>query len=342
MRSKLLLLALFSSALAAAQVSPYTGQSAVQPDSTGRYRLLIGGHFHGASTNASGFPAATVLANIDAINATEANVLLSTGDLFLQPDKDSARYTSSLFQRLKLPLFNAPGNHDLEGRAYRTPMPQRIDMGKDRIILLDTERDNSDIKGDQLALLEDLTTEVGTIKPEHVFIVTHRPVWAEDDPRYSALFSGNTRSLTGNNYKRDVWPLIKRMAANTQVFWISGSMAGRAPASLFFQEHEPNITYIQCAIRDQLRDAMLIADVDATGLTWRLWSLTGEETFPVTTYDAAWWEARQSKVEPFNWRRVPYLVKKNLSSPVFWYGASAALLLALAFSFVWRRTRRNR
>lgn len=341
MKQALLILAIFSEVLAPAQVSPYSGRTVVPPDSAGRYRLVIGGHFHGASTNASGFPAATVLANIDAINATQANVLLSTGDLFLQPDKDSARYTSALFQRLQLPLFNAPGNHDLEGRAFRTPMPQRIDMGKDRIILLDTERDNSDIKDDQLAMLEDLAAEVATVKPDRVFIVSHRPVWAEDEPRYSALFSGNTRSLTGNNYKRDVWPLIKRMAASTEVYWISGSMAGRAPASLFFQEHDTHITYIQCAVRDQLRDALLIADVDASGIRWKLWSLTGEETFPVRTYDAAWWEARQSKVEPFNWRRVPFLVKKNLTSPVFWYGASTALLLALAISFVRRRTRRN-
>ncbi|HQX99623.1 MAG TPA: hypothetical protein PLV08_07595, partial [Flavobacteriales bacterium] len=46
----------------AAQTSPYNGRSLVQPDSSGAYRLLIGGHFHGASSNVSGFPAATVLA----------------------------------------------------------------------------------------------------------------------------------------------------------------------------------------------------------------------------------------------------------------------------------------
>jgi hypothetical protein len=289
--------------------------------------LLISGHLHGSSSSASGFPAATVLANLDAINATRANVFLSTGDLFLLPDRDSARYATSFFSRLALPLFNAPGNHDLEGRAFRAPMPQRIDLGNDRILLFDTERDNSDIKGDQLDLLRTVVDEAAAGRVKRLFIVSHRPVWAEDEVRYAALFSGNTRSLTGCNYTGTVLPLLRQAAAQAEVFWISGSMAGRAPASVFFQPHEKNITYIQCAVRDQLRDALLLADVGPDGVQWSLRSLTGEPVEPVSTYDAAWWEARQGKREAFNWRRIPYLVRKNVTSSVFWYGAATMLVL---------------
>lgn len=320
-----------------AQVSPYTGKAVVPPDSMGSYRLLIGGHFHGASTNVSGFPAATLLANLDAVNATRANVFLSTGDLFLRPDRDSLRFAASLFSELGLPLFNAPGNHDLEGHAFRVPMPQRIDMGSDRILLFDTERDNSDIKGDQLELLRSVVEGAENHTMRRLFIVSHRPVWSEDDTRYSALFAGNTRSITGANYTKEVLPLLRKAAVNTEVYWISGSMAGRAPASLFFQPHEKNITYIQCAIRDQLRDALLIADVAPGGLTWQLMSLTGEPVEPVATYDAAWWESKQGKREEFNWRRIPYLVKKNVTSTPFWYGAGAALVLLLLLRVALRR-----
>jgi hypothetical protein len=321
-----------------AQVSPFTGRAVVPPDSLGRYRLLIGGHFHGESTNVSGFPASTVLANLDALNATRANVFLSTGDLFMQPDRDSARYASRFFSKLDLPLFNAPGNHDLEGHAFRTPMPQRIDLGADRILLLDTERDDSDIQGDQLAALETLAQEALAGQVRHVFIVSHRPVWAEGNARYQALFSGNTSSLAGANYDREVLPILRRIASKAEVYWISGSMAGRAPASLFFQPHEANITYIQCAVRDQLRDAVLIADVGPAGIEWALRSLTGEPVRAVGTYDAAWWEKNQSKVEEFHWRRIPYLVRKEVTSATFWYGFAAA---ALVF-FGWRRLRSAR
>lgn len=323
-----------------AQTSPYTGHAVREPDSTGQYRLLIGGHFHGGSSSASGFPAATILANIDEINVTRANIFLSTGDLFLLPDRDSARFVSSFFSRLTLPLFNAPGNHDLEGLAFRAPMPQRIDMGKDRILLFDTERDDSDIKGEQLELLRTVVDEAESGVVKRIFIVSHRPIWSEDDSRYAALFAGNTRSIGGCNFTTVVLPLLRKATTHTEVYWISGSMAGRAPASVFFQPHEPNLTYVQSAVRDQLRDALLLADVGPEGITWSLLSLTGEPVEAVSTYDAAWWESRQGKREPFNWRRVPYLVRKNLSSPVFWYGAATTAVLCVIC--LWTLTRRRR
>jgi hypothetical protein len=325
-----------------AQVSPYTGKAVVPPDSAGHYRMLIGGHFHGASTNGSGYPAATVLAGLDTINGVRANLLLSTGDLFLDPDRDSLRYATSLFAKLDVALFNAPGNHDVEGRAARNhaQFPLTIAMGPDRIVLLDTERNNSDILGDQLAVLKNLadSTVVGGIT--RIFIVSHRPVWAEDDARYGRLFQGNTRSITGSNFGRDVLPLLRRMATVAEVFWISGSMAGRAPASIFFQPHEANITYIQCAVRDQLRDALLLVEATPDHLAWSAVSLTGTSTGPVVTYNADWWEANQSREEPFNWRRLPYLIRKNLAYPSFWYGAIASVLfMAPILLFLFRRKR---
>lgn len=320
-----------------AQVSPYNGRSLVPPDSTGAYRLLIGGHFHGASSNVSGYPAASVLANLDRINATGANAFLSTGDLFMQPDRDSARYMDSFFKRLALPLFNAPGNHDLEGEAFAAGrrMPQMLAMGADRIVLLDTERDDSRLKGDQLKVLEDLARD--TMAGRRVFIVSHRPIWSEGDRRYSELFAGNTRAVLDPGYRSDVLPIVRRIAEQGEVFWISGSMAGRARSSIFFQPEEKNITYIQCAVRDQLRDALLIADVSSVGVRWQGISLSGDTLASVETYDAAWWKAQLGTNEEFNWRLLPYLVKKTVLQPTFGYGAIVGLLLALLFRVLRRR-----
>jgi hypothetical protein len=123
----------------------------------------------------------------------------------------------------------------------------------------------------------------------------------------------------------------------SEVFWISGSMAGRAPASIFFQPHEKNITYIQTAIRDELRDALLIADVDTHGVRWSTISLSGEPVAAVGSHDVAWWQERQGVEAPFRWRLLPYLIKKNLSYPAFWYGFMIALVLGFAMRAIRRR-----
>jgi hypothetical protein len=337
MRCALFLAMLFAALGAGAQRSPFTGIAVPPADSTGAYRLMFGGHFHGSSTGRSGFPAATVLAGIDTINTLAPHMLLSTGDLFLSADKDSARFARAFFHKLRVPLFNAVGNHDVEGEMYLRsygPTHQVIDIGDDRVIILDTERDNGDVRNDQLATLR-AQAEGPAVK--RLFIVSHRPVWAEEDERYGPLFEGNTRSALGNNFRKEVLPVLQRIAERSEIFWVSGSMAGGAPASIFFQEDAPNITYIQCAIRDEPRDALLIADVTPTAISWRALSLTGQQLEDPRMYDAAFWRSQRGGEEGFNWRLVPLYVGNALGHRAFWYGAGAMLLLVLLLRRVLRR-----
>ena len=309
-----------------AQTSPFDQRIVVPADSTGHYRLLFGGHFHGSSFGRSGYPAATLLANLDTINALNANALLSTGDLFLSADKDSAHYVDSFFKKLNTPLFNAPGNHDVEGKVYLRsygPTYTSFDIGPDRVILLDTELNNGNLESEQFALLKD---RLESFTGQNIFIVSHRPIWSEGNDRYAPLFAGNTRSAFGNNYMKDVYPLVKRIAEHAQVFWISGSMAGMAPASIFFQEDAPGITYIQCAIRDEPRDALLLAEVKNGTVEWEGISLTGQTLDAPKTYNVDYWQAHQSKVPEFNWRLIPYLVRLALTGAQFWFGVIVALI----------------
>jgi hypothetical protein len=320
-----------------AQRSPFTGTSVVPPDSTGSYRLIFGAHFHGASNSRSGYPAATVLANIDTINGLAANALFSAGDLFLDAGADIQRFERSLFTKLTVPLFNAPGNHDVESPRYAErygPTFGVVPMGADRMIWLDTERDLGSIVGDQLDLLR---SELERFDGKNLFIVAHRPLWAEGDSPYSELFAGNTRSLVPGNYRNTILPMLEEVAKRARVYWISGSMAGLAPSSIFFQEHIPNLTYIQCAVRDVPRDAILVADVTADTVIWTGISLTGRSMLQVQDYDAAWWSRSIRKKEPFNVRLVPLYVRQTVFSSTFWYGVLSALSFMLLLRAALRR-----
>ncbi len=331
-RSSWLITTVLCSAVLHAQVSPFNGLEVRPADSTGHYRILIGGHFHGESTNRSGFPAATLLANLDTINSLGAHLFLSTGDLYMDPVKDASRYQRSLFSKLRMPFFNAPGNHDLSSNG-----PGKVILANGRqdgwaFITFNTEEREGSLDAEQLTLLEDLAMDVKSL-----FIISHRPIWAEDDPQYSTLFKDNTRSLTGTNFRKDVYPLLERIAQHAHVYWISGSLGGSAPSSLFFQQHAPNITYIQCAIRDEPRDALLIADVFPDTVKWSSLSLTGQKLLAPEAYDAAWWRERVGKKAPFNWRLLPYLVKTTVLRREFWWGMLAAALLLWTGRRLYRR-----
>ncbi len=324
MRS-LAVLFFFSAVLCHAQISPFNGIP-IGPAPDGNYRLVISGHFHGASHDRSGYPAATLLANIDTINGLNAQILLSTGDLFLDPETDHQRYERSFFSKLNVPLFNAPGNHD-KGEYYDREFggsDQVITIGKDRIVLFDTERNNGSLDDAQIGLLQELLEGDA---PRRVFIVSHRPIWSEKDERYGPLFEGNTRAILGTNYSKEIGPLIERIAERSEVFWTSGSMAGEARSSIFFQPHAPNITFIQSAIRNELRDALLIADVKPDTINWSALSLTGQQLLRPQEYDAQWWWSQKGKREGFNWRLVPYLIRSTITHRAFWWGLAAGILL---------------
>jgi len=322
---------------ASAQRSPFNGLEVRPADSTGHYRILIGGHFHGESNNRSGYPAATLLANLDTINALGAHLFLSTGDLYMDARKDSARYAKALFSKLKVPFFNAPGNHDRVGQtAHHDQYPNAFKMaGDDRFMLFDTEKHDGSLGSDDHGVLKWVQQEAESVK--NVFIISHRPIWAEGDPQYSSLFKENTRSLTGTNFHKEVYPVLEKIAEHAQVYWISGSLGGGAPSSIFFQQHAPNITYIQCAIRDLPRDALLIADVGPDGVNWSALSLTGQQLLAPETYDAAWWRAQGGRSEAFNWRLLPYEAKKVLTHRAFWFGAAFAIVLVFVVRRLYHR-----
>ena len=341
------LIALFlvrSASVLYAQRSPFNGLQVLPADSTDHYRILIGGHFHGESTNRSGYPAATLLANLDTINSLGANLFLSTGDLFMDPVHDVPRYERSFFSKLKVPLFNAVGNHDTDegrqmelnafnGEAYGFGNTWYFPAGADPCLIFDTEKDDGSLIKQEWDMLRQLADG----KMRRLFIISHRPIWAEDDPQYSPLFEGNTRSLTGTNFQKDVYPLLEKIAEHAHVYWISGSMGGSAPSSIFFQEHAKNITYIQCAIRDEPRDALLIADVYPDSVKWSSFSLTGQILLAPEAYNVAWWREHLGKSGGFNWRLVPYLVKTTVLRKEFWWGTLAGVLLLLVARRLYRR-----
>lgn len=310
-------------------------------DSSGAHRMVFSGHFYGGSHSRSGYPAATVLANVDTLNALGAGVMLLTGDLFVEPVSDAQRHGAALYRRLNMPVYNAVGNHDLAGGRYEELFGatfMAFDRGPDRIIILDSERDNSKILGPQLELLEQAARDAGEGRLRHIFIVSHRPVWAEDDRELGELFRHNTRSMLGTNFERDVRPLLDRMRSHARVYWVSGSMGGFAPASVFHHEEAEGLFFLQTAIRDEPRDAVLVADVGEEHVRWWLVSLTGSKVGNVEGYDAAYWRKHMGVAgEGFNWRLMPLHVRNTVTHRAFWLGGALALLAMAVLRRLLRR-----
>ncbi len=317
----------------------------IETDSTGNYSFILSGHFHGSGTNRTGYPTQTLLANLEWINQSESAFLVCLGDLFLDVSNDIPFYEKSLFSKLRLPLFNAVGNHDLTGSIYEDNFGDTyyyFEVGNDIHIILNTEMNNGSIKGEQLDLLKEVGDKVKNGDYSNLFIHSHRTVWAKHYTDLDALFKDNTQATFGNNFSDEIYPLIKELSQHTNIIWTSGSM-GDAPVSFFnYKDADASITYIVTAIRGLKRDAVLKIDLVDNKPQFTPVSFTGEDLLPFEAYNVTFWNERVGQSEPFNYRLIPYYVKHMVVHYYFWFGALFGLISILCLRFVFRKIKKRR
>lgn len=316
-------------------------------DTLSDYSFIVSGHFHGASSNTSTYPAATLLANIDTLNSVNAAFLMSLGDLFIDVNEIYINnYNKSLFNKLKMPLFNAVGNHDISngnyyekvfGKSYYSFL-----LNSELFIVLDTEQDDGSIVDGQLEFFKNRLKDANSEKVKNIFIFSHRPVWSENNSRYSALFAGNTRTALGeNNYDDEIKPLLLEISKSKSIYWMSGSMAD-APASFFYhKEAESNIIYIQTAIRDLPRDAVMQVNLVNGKVKFKGISLTGQKLDMIENYNIEYWTKAVPDEAKFNFRMLPYLTKQILFHYYFWIGFTSSLLILIILRFVYSKWKKR-
>jgi hypothetical protein len=325
-------LLLFSVALNAQVVSPFNKLPVVVNDDN-NYSFLVGGHFHGSSFNVSGFPAASLLANIETLNSDSASFLISTGDLFLDIRNNIPTYQRSFFNKLKIPLLNAVGNHDVSGDVYNTNFGKtwfQFVIGTELFIVLDAEINDGSIKGEQLKFLTDaLETnchESSAIK--NVFIFSHRPIWTDGNEKLSTIFLDNTQADFGTNFKSDILPIVKKYSSKTALYWFSGSLGANAPASFFYYKDDNKITYIQSAIRDLPRDGIIQVNILSSKVSFETISFTEQQMPKLENCGLNLW-SNASKEEPFNYRLIPLYIKQVFFHRFFWYGLAGGVICIL-------------
>lgn len=316
-------------------------------DTLSDYSFIVSGHFHGGSSNTSTYPAATLLANIDTLNSVNAAFLMSLGDMFIDVNEIYINnYNKSLFNKLKVPLFNAVGNHDISngnyyekvfGKSYYSFL-----LNSELFIVLDTEQDDGSIVDGQLEFFKNRLKDANSEKVKNIFIFSHRPIWSENNSRYSALFAGNTRTALGeNNYDDEIKPLLLEISKSKSIYWMSGSMAD-APASFFYhKETESNIIYIQTAIRDLPRDAVMQVNLVNGKVKFKGISLTGQKLDMIENYNIEYWTKAVPDEAKFNFRMLPYLTKQILFHYYFWIGFTSSLLILIILRFVYSKWKKR-
>jgi len=309
------------------------------------YSFLVSGHWHGASSNVSGFPASSVLANLYAFNQSGASFIALTGDLFLDVTKDIPNYEQSLFKKINVPLFNAVGNHDISGDVYEQRFGSTwfsFSIHHQTFVFLNTEVNDGSIKGEQLDFfLQEIEDAKSNPDIKQVFVFSHRPIWSEEDEELKALFNDNTKADFSVNYNEEILPALQSLSSSKVVYWFSGSMGAAAPASFFYHQKQKNIFYIQSAIRDLQRDAVLKVNVKNDELSFETVSLNQNSAPQLENCGIELWKSDAGEPE-FNYRLIPLYIKQMLFHRYFWYGILSCIIVWLLYRLIVRIVRKKR
>jgi hypothetical protein len=333
----LIILLLFAFDSNAKGVSRSMNNKLISFDSIHDYSFIVSGHFYGGRSNQTGFPVNTILANLDWINRSNCTMLISLGDLFMDIKNDIPNYNISFFEKLKIPIFNAVGNHDISSDVYQTNFGKTFfyfQINNDIHLVLDTELNDGSIKDEQFQLIKEvdrLVEDHSSIK--NVFIYSHRTIWARSYSDLDRFFTDNTQSLFGNNFTAVVLPVLKSMQKKVQVTMFSGSL-GSAPASFFNYMSKDSIQYIATAIRGLKRDAVLVVSSHDSKVEFDVKSLTNQSINKFESYNLEFWNSNFGKKEEFNYRLIPLKVKNILMSIDFWLGIAFVLLSIVAVKLI--------
>ena len=316
-------------------------------DTSAAYSFLVSGHFYGSSTNISTFPASTLLANLDTLNASKPAFIMSLGDLFQDVNETYiANYNLCLFSKLAAPLFNSVGDHDLSnGNMYSKVYGETFfsfAVRSELYIVLNTELNDGSIKDGQLEFFKNAVKQASSAGIKNVFIFSHRPIWAERLEKYEKLFHGNTRTAFGkNNFTEDLQPLLKELSATKKIYWISGSMGG-GPASFFYDRNdELNVTFMITSLRDLPRDAVLKVNVNKGNVLFGSIPLAGEKPGAIENYNIDYWNKIVPAEKKFNYRLLPYLTLQMIRHHYFWIGFAVGSIVLLMLVFARKRWKRN-
>ena len=248
---------------------PIVGQ--LSPDPNASLTILVGGHLYGTPDKPSVHPAATFLDDIPGLRDSGAGLFVSLGDLYWSL-RSGVDMTLRDLGRLRMPVFNTPGNHCKAGGDYEAKFGRGygcVIAPRSLLVFLDTELDVWSVTGEQLAFFRRAVAAAEKDdRIRNVMFFGHRPLFASGQRRYGPFrrrINARSRKLVHSNYVRDLLPTVKRLAKTKHVKWFAGDIGTRPPNVFHDVDPKTKIHSYAVGLGNSPDDALLSLEIDADG-----------------------------------------------------------------------------
>ncbi len=335
--------------------SPINNAAITLPDSGWSYNFMTTGHLFGAHENRNSiYPAASFLANVDMINGQSPTVFIATGDI-VRSAKDSLATQGwrTAGQLLKAPIYNAPGNHDLDDeQAYKKAfgsLQSSFFIRDDLFVLLNSEF-LKEGKAEKLNSFIAREAEKATkrVQPvRHLFVFSHRMLAPLCNPDLSALDALANEPFSGKVSPEEACEIFKALKAipHTGEFWnFSGDVGTHwsVPALYGFDElNECHVLATGVGDTDEDRVAKVTVSYDGKVTAEVLPLFPEGRTQPAEDFTASFWQKSRG-VEQVDETTSENWMLAQFRKASFWGGVGSGIVLSLVGFLLLRRFRRNK
>ena len=187
---------------------------------------------------------------------------------FINTKADLARHRRVFTTNWGIPVFNAVGNHDLDG-AIMKPCSARRPSRSMWVLTASWCWTPSGTMGRIIGRQAELLFEATELARQGASGTCSRSPIAPSGPRCSPCSMGCSSTTPARCLRRAgprVLEALDAAAAGAGVFWFAGSMGGGAPASHPLAGDAQWVVYGMSAVRDEPRDALLLVSVDDDGV----------------------------------------------------------------------------
>ena len=230
--------------------------------------IIAGGHLYGNPYDEGDVPiAGTLQNNLDEINASNADLFFSLGDMTYIPLLESIQDMEKYFLgELSIPLFNSVGNHDLQsGRTfYESNFGQTyyaFEYGSIQIIVLDTIISHCYIEGHQQEMLSAMVqSALENEEITNILIFTHKLIFLDDEELTSRA---NGECAYGSNFTELRDELLIPASKQKPIYIIAGDVGAFSGnlSPFYYQYPDSNLYTIAAGIGDSDEDALIRIEI---------------------------------------------------------------------------------
>ena len=284
----------------------------VKPNSN--YSFFVLGHAYGAP-GATMFPAGSLLAGVEKLNVENAKFGVLLGD-YLQhtsvrsvADRQLAIFRKHVSDKITVPLFAVPGNHDFSNRDwYREKIGADFnifDYGNSSFFLLNTERKwPCGLGEDQTAkVIKKVRQLEEQSEIENVFFLMHQPLWIVGNPKLeivSPWVNGGPLDEKCGKFNDDIVKNIQNLASKASVYFVAGDVGcknyskGKVPIEsfpvFFHKDTANNLTYVASGICGNENDNFIRITVNGDDVKFDVESFSNREWPNIETFNISYWE----------------------------------------------------